>query len=533
MNHLIPSAYMGDDPYIFISYAHKDSEKVFSFIEALQKKYNVWFDTAVHFGEEWDNEIAQKLLGCSVFLFMASENSLASRHCKGELGMAYEEKKPFINIMMEDSVELPPWFRLKYMIFQYCRLSLYPSLDEAVEELTRRSTFFTETKKAEVKPAKEDTQGTKETAADTANGSLAVIKRLPKSESTALKIPFDGAPFLIEPNNDGFLLKGLKGSKEEKRKKKRLLVDVSIPDGVTSIGAFAFQGCSALKSIIIPESVKHIGEGAFQGCVSLSNVSLEPGASVIERGAFSCCDALKQIVIPEGVISIGDSAFARCYRLKKVILPQSIKSIGKSAFETSAKLYYRGAFIDWDKIDMNWRNWYHDRGKVQFNYMDITKLSRVYTVRELNDDDAEAVAAICRGNPLFYEHCAQEPTREQVLADMHDAPPDADPALKHYVGFFEGSEMIAVMDIVDGYPAPETAYIGFFMLAKSMQGRGVGSAIVREAEGYLKSVGKVAIRLAINKGNPQSSRFWEKNGFAVIREVKRDGWVYRVAEKKL
>ena len=165
--------------------------------------------------------------------------------------------------------------------------------------------------------------------------------------------------------------------------------------------------------------------------------------------------------------------------------------------------------------------------------MDITKLSRVYTVRELNDGDADTVAAIGRGNPQFYQYCDAEPSREQVLRDMHGTPPDTDPALKHYAGFFDGGEMIAVMDIVDGYPTPDTAYIGFFMLAKSMQGRGVGSAIVREAEGYLKSVGKTAVRLAINKGNPQSSRFWEKNGFAVIREVERDGWVYRVAEKKL
>ena len=116
---------------------------------------------------------------------------------------------------------------------------------------------------------------------------------------------------------------------------------------------------------------------------------------------------------------------------------------------------------------------------------------------------------------------------------MRIAPPGIGPADKYFIGFFEGETLVAVMDLVDGYPAPETAFIGLFMLAKALQGRGEGSAIIRETAAYLQTAGKTAIRLAIDKENPQSTHFWKKNGFSVIKEADRNGRPLLVAEKPL
>ena len=164
---------------------------------------------------------------------------------------------------------------------------------------------------------------------------------------------------------------------------------------------------------------------------------------------------------------------------------------------------------------------------------EIAKFSRRFEVRSLTDDDADAVAALCRDNPQFYTYCDAEPSREQVLRDMHDTPPDTDRSRKYFVGFYEGGALAAILDIVDGYPAPQTAYIGFFMVAKARQEQGLGSALIGEIETYLKSAGMTAVRLAINQGNPQSTGFWEKNGFSVVKEVEKNGFMYIVAEKRL
>ena len=71
------------------------------------------------------------------------------------------------------------------------------------------------------------------------------------------------------------------------------------------------------------------------------------------------------------------------------------------------------------------------------------------------------------------------------------------------------------------------------MMKKALQGQGLGSSIIEETAAYLKATGKTAIRLAIDKDNPQSNHFWKKNGFLVCKEVERDGWTVLVAEKAL
>ena len=165
--------------------------------------------------------------------------------------------------------------------------------------------------------------------------------------------------------------------------------------------------------------------------------------------------------------------------------------------------------------------------------IDISMLSSRYTVRKLEESDADSILALCRQNTQFYEYCEAEPTREQVLNDLKITPPGIGLSDKYYIGFYEQDILIAVMDLIDGYPEPDVAYIGFFMMNKDLQGQGIGSAVIQEAAAYLKEKDKTAIQLAIDKENPQSSHFWKKNGFHVIRVVDRNGWIALAAEKRL
>ena len=165
--------------------------------------------------------------------------------------------------------------------------------------------------------------------------------------------------------------------------------------------------------------------------------------------------------------------------------------------------------------------------------MEISKISSVYDIRRLDDSDADSILNLCRKNTQFYEYCEAEPTLEQVLNDLHITPSGISLSDKYYIGFYRKETLIAVMDLIDGYPEPETAFIGFFMMNKDLQGQGTGTAIIRETSAYLKTAGKTTIRLAIDKGNPQSTQFWKKNGFIVIKEVDRNGWTALVAEKSL
>ena len=172
-------------------------------------------------------------------------------------------------------------------------------------------------------------------------------------------------------------------------------------------------------------------------------------------------------------------------------------------------------------------------GRVVYTMIDISKLSKRYSVRILEESDVEMLVEICKQNTVFYEYTEARPTRENILDDMKVTPPGISMSDKYYFGFFDGQELVAIMDLIDGYPKPEIAYIGFFMMNPTYQGKKIGTAIIGEVVEYMRDTGKTAVRLAIDKGNPQSTHFWKKNGFRVIFEADVNGWTKLVAERQL
>ena len=85
--------------------------------------------------------------------------------------------------------------------------------------------------------------------------------------------------------------------------------NVTIPEGVTSIGGSAFYDCTSLTSITIPSSVTSIGNHAFYGCTSLASVTIPSSVTSIGAWAFSRCTSLASVTIPSSVTSIGELAF--------------------------------------------------------------------------------------------------------------------------------------------------------------------------------------------------------------------------------
>ena len=96
--------------------------------------------------------------------------------------------------------------------------------------------------------------------------------------------------------------------------------------------------------------------------------------------------------------------------------------------------------------------------------LDISEFSRQYNVRRMYESDADTILALCRKNTQYYAYCGKNPSKELILNDLTITPPGKDFSSKYYVGFYERSELIAVMDLIDGYPDADTAFIGFFLM---------------------------------------------------------------------
>ena len=148
----------------------------------------------------------------------------------------------------------------------------------------------------------------------------------------------------------------------------------TIPQGIQSIGDYAFFNCSNLTSITIPDSVMNIGNDAFSGCSSLTSVTIPESVTSIGANPFAYCDNLTEIrvspdhpvlaviddvlfykpekrlvcylntkedssyTIPQGIQSIGDATFYFCTKLTSVTIPDSVTNIGSRSFFNCSRL---------------------------------------------------------------------------------------------------------------------------------------------------------------------------------------------------
>ena len=159
-----------------------------------------------------------------------------------------------------------------------------------------------------------------------------------------------------------------------------ILQEITIQDGVTSIGATAFLYCTELTQITIPDSVTSIGNSAFENCESLESVTLN-SVETIGRYTFSKCSSLKTAVLGDKVEGIGNCAFEECKALSEITIPDSVTIIGQYAFEgceslktitigSGVKEIGRYAFSNCDNVTdiyytgtlFGWNNIYIDRG---------------------------------------------------------------------------------------------------------------------------------------------------------------------------
>ena len=110
------------------------------------------------------------------------------------------------------------------------------------------------------------------------------------------------------------------------------LRSVSIPSSVTRIENDAFLNCESLTSIEIPNSVTSIGNWAFGYCYGLTNATIGTSVDSIGNDAFYYCTGLSSITIPNSVTFIGDGAFSGCQGVSDILIPNSVKYIGPGAF---------------------------------------------------------------------------------------------------------------------------------------------------------------------------------------------------------
>lgn len=111
--------YVGEEPYIFVSYAHKDMEEVMNVISKLyQKRYRIWYDDGIPLMDDYPRYLRDRIFKCDVFMIFLSKASMDSVNVQQEIYRAFMSKKKILAILLED-IPLRPGFRLILGVTQY------------------------------------------------------------------------------------------------------------------------------------------------------------------------------------------------------------------------------------------------------------------------------------------------------------------------------------------------------------------------------------------------------------------------------
>lgn len=117
---------------------------------------------------------------------------------------------------------------------------------------------------------------------------------------------------------------------------------VTFMGGLTRIGSGAFAGCEALRDFDFPYSLETIGANAFSNCNNLIDVTIPDSVQSIGSQAFSCCEGLQSVYLPQMLTIIPDGIFTDCARLGSVYIPDTVTEIGANAFSKCTEFSLTG-----------------------------------------------------------------------------------------------------------------------------------------------------------------------------------------------
>ena len=113
---------------------------------------------------------------------------------------------------------------------------------------------------------------------------------------------------------------------------KDIIKTITVGDGITKIGSYAFYRCKGLETVTLPPSVESIGDYAISECDNLRTVTFPEGLHKIGYSAFSRCKNLEAIILPDSLQELGEYAFYECTGAATLRLPVSMKKIPRHSF---------------------------------------------------------------------------------------------------------------------------------------------------------------------------------------------------------
>lgn len=263
--------------------------------------------------------------------------------------------------------------------------------------------------------------------------------------------------------------------------------------------------------------------------ISIARVILKDPKILILDEATSALDSISENSIQDALEAMmkGRTSIVIAHRLSTILKADSILVV------KGGVIAEQGTHEELLALGGTYRELYETQFRQAIDYenehgneaFDIQALGTAYDVRRIAEADISDVYGLCKTNMKYYEYMGTVPTRESLTEIISRLPDGADENGKYFIGFYEGDKLIAVMDLITGYPESDDAFIGWFMVDGEMQGQGIGSQIFADVRAALKGQGYDYMSLGCAKENTEAIAFWQAQGFAATGDVsEEDGY---------
>ena len=147
-------------------------------------------------------------------------------------------------------------------------------------------------------------------------------------------------------------------------------------------------------------------------------------------------------------------------------------------------------------------------------------MNSVIERKPLTAADRGRLEFLCRACTDFFQLVEGQPGGVETAAEiLGPLPAKVTSGEKRIFGLERGGELIGVVELLAGFPAPDEWYVGLLLLRPDARALGAGTVIWDDLRNDMKTWKATAIRLIVQKQNPGARRFWERQGFAVEKEI--------------
>lgn len=147
----------------------------------------------------------------------------------------------------------------------------------------------------------------------------------------------------------------------------------------------------------------------------------------------------------------------------------------------------------------------------------------VYSVKLLTEADSGEILTVYQSNTAYYRILQNHPaTAENCREDLEGLPAGLPEKNKCFAGLYQKNRLVSVLDLLNGYPQPDTLYIGLFMLDAAYQGCHTGTEQIKALLQAAEKAGFLRVELGCLEKNESGLTFWRKLGFQAHGDVITD-----------